>query len=34
MNRTFIFKRTGKKKEEAEPEPLPGEPEPKIDELV
>ena len=35
MNRTFIFKRTGKKKEEeADPEPLPGEPEPKIDELV
>ena len=35
MNRTFIFKRTGKKKEEeADPEPLSGEPEPKIDELV
>ena len=34
MNRTFIFKRTGKKKEEPEVEPLPGEPEPKIDELV
>jgi hypothetical protein len=34
MNRTFIFKRTGKKKEEPEVEPLPGEPEPKLDELV
>jgi ribA/ribD-fused uncharacterized protein len=35
MNRTFVFKRTGKKKEsEPEPEPLPGEPEPKVDELV
>jgi hypothetical protein len=34
MNRTFIFKRTGKKKEEAAVEPLLGEPEPKIDELV
>jgi ribA/ribD-fused uncharacterized protein len=35
MNRTFIFKRTGKKKEpEPEPEPLPGEPEPQLDELV
>jgi len=34
MNRTFIFKRTGKKKE-AEPDtvPLPGEPEPVVDEL-
>ena len=32
MNRTFVFKRTGKKKEpEPEPEPLPGEPEPKAD---
>ena len=34
MNRTFIFKRTGKKKEEPEVVPLPGEPEPKVDELV
>ena len=35
MNRTFVFKRTGKKKEpEPEPEPLPGEPEVKVDELV
>jgi len=34
MNRTFIFKRTGKKKEaEPEPVPLPGEPEPVVDEL-
>ena len=34
MNRTFIFKRTGKKKEaEPEPVPLPGEPEPMVDEL-
>jgi hypothetical protein len=34
MNRTFMFKRTGKKKEEDKvPEPLPGEPEVKIDEL-
>jgi hypothetical protein len=35
MNRTFVFKRTGKKKEpEPEPEPLPGEPEIKVDELA
>jgi len=34
MNRTFIFKRTGKKKEvDPEPVPLPGEPEPVVDEL-
>ena len=35
MNRAFVFKRTGKKKEpEPEPEPLPGEPEVKVDELA
>jgi ribA/ribD-fused uncharacterized protein len=34
MNRTFMFKRTGKKKEEDKvAEPLPGEPEVKVDEL-
>lgn len=37
MNRTFVFKRTGKRREpepEPEPEPLPGEPEVKVDELA